>query len=59
MDKESQAVNLEELRKKYSSFSTEEKSILNEVLKFHAEKAHIKNPDLVNDIVKIIKGQIK
>ena len=36
-----------------------EKGIVMRVLSFHADKVHIKNPDLVRDIVKEIDGEVK
>ena len=36
-----------------------EKKILKKILGLHAHRAHIKNPDLEDKIIKIIKGDVK
>ena len=59
METENKSIHLEELKSRYSNLSNEENNILNEILKFHAKKAHIRKPDLVDKIVQIIKGKIK
>ena len=47
------------LKKRHEDFSSQEKKILKKILGLHAHHAHIKNPDLMNEIIKIIKGYIK
>ena len=59
MDKEDQVINLEELKRRHNNLSNKERNILNEILKCHANNAHIEKLDLVDEIIKIIKGQIK